>query len=387
MVATDPTMASLELFKDESRWEIVRNVPVFVPHVRKDDEGKKLYGVDANRLSAIKAVNNERAKVDGVLSKLIIGHTPKEKSSARPRIVGWAKDYRVGTFGPEKKIALVVDHYYRKEDAEEAKKYPFRSPEFYPTTNEITAIALLVDDPALDMGMLLFERDPKGPCFLYSSKGLPVGDFAAQVMPDEEKMDKEDEEFYARMKKCMAKYGAIPSATDLIVPQHMPYERNGTPPVTPTPATTLAGGSAPDVLIRENKELYERNAALTKQLSSFEAEYKADKLAIQYERQLRSLDPDGRTIDIPAELADLRTMSEPDATKHMKRIERYARTPVGQPLIPVDDRGSVVVARGNEPATDYESKQAVELCTHMQEKGTPISYEASLAEVKKRRGK
>ena len=50
--------------------------------------------------------------------------------------------------------SMLSNLYYSKEHWEEAKKYPFRSVEYWPGSRDIRAVALLLRDPELDLGAL-----------------------------------------------------------------------------------------------------------------------------------------------------------------------------------------------------------------------------------------
>lgn len=390
MVNADPTIDSLELLKDASRWVVKKNVPIFIPHVRKGTNGQELYRITENDLRDIAAVCNSRA-AEGVLGKLQIGHTLKDKpETEQPPLAGLFQNYQPSRFGPEGKPCLSADFYYLKSQFETSKKYPFRSAEYYPNTKEITAVALLQRDPELDMGMLLFER--KGPCYFYSSKELPM-DFASQVIPDEAFDEKEASKFMLYMKKCFPKfyeqYGPGGGGQNGGTLDGMTGYQRQTPAVTPAVAVVLPpstpGATAVSPLAKENAELYQRNEQLSARLAKIEGDYKADQLAVQYERQLRELDPEGRTLDISAELADLRSMTEAQAASHLKRLERaaqYSRTPIGQPMLRIED--SVQHVRDSAPTTEYESQAALDFVTAMQDEGKEIGFAEALREVKKK---
>ncbi len=377
-MVTDPTIDSLELLKDASRWVVKKNVPIFIPHVRRGAKGEELYRITENDLRDIAAVCNSRAS-QGVLGKLQIGHTIKDKpETAQPPLAGLFQNYRPGKFGPDSKPCLLVDFYYDKNGFSEAKKYPFRSAEFYPNTKEITAVALLQRDPELDMGMLLFER--KGPCYFYSSKELPMDKaYAEEVKPDEAFDEKEAAKFMMYMSKCFPKFAEQYGAQK---PNPAEYQRNGNGHANGT--VKPAGEASP--LLKENAELYERTGKLEAELAVLRAENKA----VQYERKLLAIDPQGQTLDVQAELADLRTMTDAQVESHFKRLERaaqYARSPVGQGFIQTEDglQAAVAQTRASAPVTQYEKNAAIELCTELHEQGKPMTFAEAVAEIRKKK--
>ncbi len=398
----DPTLEAVESLRDEKKWKIVPNVPIFIPHTRKDENGQPKYHVTEADLKEIANVCNARARA-GALGKIQIGHTIRDQygddgflrktpEHEQPELVGVFKDYKVGRFGPEQKPALLVNLYYRRDKFDHAKTYPFRSVEYYNQAKEITALALLRKDPDLDMGMLLFSRD-LGPCDYYSSKGLPMTEsLSEEVIPDEdEEMDEEySRKFMGAMKKHFPKlveqYGCGPgmaSSTSVVVPQgvgkngephmetemHHSYERTGANGAAAPNGNGTANGTPkpPDPLVRENGELLSKVDQYARRIEALEAERKADVQAIHYERQLRAFDPDGQIIAIDKELAALRKMPEEQAKAYLETLDRatqYSRSPVGQPLVRVD--GQPVARTG--PCTAYEKNAVADYVTAENEK-------------------
>ncbi len=155
--------------------------------------------------------------------------------------------------------------------------------------------------------------------------------------------------------------------------------------ITPISFPNGAGGTTPaSPLVKENAELYERTGKLEQELATLRAENKA----VQYERRLMTLDPDGQTLDVKAELADLRTMSDAQVEAHFKRLERYQRnfaSPVGQGFIRTEDPNvaALAEARDKAPVTQYEKEAAIELCTERQEQGKAITFAEAVSEVRK----
>ena len=150
---------------DPSRFVVLRGVPIFRPHVRRDRDGKVTAKVGLADLDKIAAVANRRAEGSGDVVRLTLGHTVQRRDDGepvpedrQPRPVGYAKRLRRGSLRGGKP-ALVADLYVRREDWKDAKTYPFRSAEYYPDTHEITGVAFLRRDPELDLGALLYARD------------------------------------------------------------------------------------------------------------------------------------------------------------------------------------------------------------------------------------
>lgn len=160
-MAYDPTIASAALFEDPSNWDgIIPNVPIFKPHKIKDKKGNDLE-VDPERLQKICDKINDNWK-RGVAIRFQRGHTknPTETDqSDQPAIYAYGVGARVGRYGPAQELAILTDMYIRPGYKKYAAELPYRSAEFYPDSNEITAVALLRTDPKLDMGMLLYQSD------------------------------------------------------------------------------------------------------------------------------------------------------------------------------------------------------------------------------------
>jgi hypothetical protein len=151
----DPTMRFLAEFDDSLKWEIVPNVPLMVPHQRTAPDGTT-YKVGSQRLDTIRAVMDQIEAEDGVLPKIQIGHTVKGGPEAE--LLGFVRNRRIGEWGPKRKEGLLGDFWFHKDKYPKAAGHPFRSPEFYPVRNQISAVALLSRDPELDMGAVSFSR-------------------------------------------------------------------------------------------------------------------------------------------------------------------------------------------------------------------------------------
>lgn len=161
----DPTLRILATLDDPERYVRESGVPVFVPHVRRGEDGEVEAEVTPEDLQQIAGEMQRKLEEYGTLVRVTRGHVVLPKPDAppppedeQPPIWGWAKNPRVGEWGPERKPGLLVDIYFQRGKHDEAMGYPFRSAEYYPETNEITGIALLRRDPELDMGLLTYAR-------------------------------------------------------------------------------------------------------------------------------------------------------------------------------------------------------------------------------------
>ena len=185
----DATIEFLRRLDDDKNWVIVRNVPIFRPHVRKDKDGKVKYKVTDDDMHDISRVAKNREKQSGVVGTITLGHKlvdPQASEQRQPRVVGYLRHYRDGTFGPQKVPCVLVDLYYKPEDWDEARKYPYRSAEYYPLRKEITGVALLIRDPELDLGMVAYERQPQEVAY-FPETYMALPSTTADISPEKAK--------------------------------------------------------------------------------------------------------------------------------------------------------------------------------------------------------
>lgn len=179
----DPTLDLLRSFSEPGRYKVGPAVPIFKPHkrtVKREDGTEYIVNVTASDLPVI-ADNINRLLADhGVAQRMTVGHVnPKESEIDQPALVGYWKDATVGTFGPKQEPCVYLTPYFLPEHYAVAKRFPYRSAEYYPSRKEIRGVALLMRDPQLDLGMVVYDTD-LGPCVLYSmnasnTDGQPTG--------------------------------------------------------------------------------------------------------------------------------------------------------------------------------------------------------------------
>lgn len=159
---------------DPEKYTRVAAVPIFVPHERMktgSDGKKRKITVTTADLQTIADRRNQIERDDGVMVRIAPGHTNPDKDAPeqkQPEVWGYARNHRVGRWGPGKKIGLLHDWYIRNDKLAEARTFPFRSPEYYPQAKDITAVALLRRDPELDLGIVTFSRGSQGPVYFYA---------------------------------------------------------------------------------------------------------------------------------------------------------------------------------------------------------------------------
>lgn len=370
----DPTLRLLRDLEDESRWKVVRAVPIFCAHERSGKDGRKVK-VSRKDLESICETYRRLKEKRGVVPRLMIGHTRDDApEKSQPEIVGWMKNLRVGKFGPAGEEAVLADFYYRPECYDEARTYPFRSPEYYQGRQEISSVALLRRDPQLDLGILYgrnstpvkaregrekalyYERDGR-PFFYFSEAnpmpgdGMPDVDPAAAV-PGADTPD--DADFQKFLSHCdrdpVLKYVRTKYAQEAQAPP--------APPPGPMPAMPPGGGGGmpPEKMARQADLLrYQQEVADLR--AEISRERHAAKVA-RYRRDLEVLAEDYQ-LDVEEELKDAAGMDEAAFTRLKTKItSRYERNaPVGGPMLRTEPRTDKdpdnITDRHRDLALDY----------------------------------
>lgn len=152
--AADPTLDFLRSLDDPARYVKRAGVPIFKSHRRSLPSGEVV--VDEKRLGQVASATNALLEDHGVPIPFGPGHrnlAPNAKETDQPPIWGFMVSPQVGVYGRKGTPAVQVTQCTRKKHENEVDDYPFRSPEFYPGTNQIRYVALLKRDPFLDMGV------------------------------------------------------------------------------------------------------------------------------------------------------------------------------------------------------------------------------------------
>ena len=124
MVAT-ADLQSLHKLNDPSEWEVISDCPVFDEHDELGPDGQVLRRFDRAMLQRLADNCKRRERTTGTRSPVTLGHTvDNAPESAQPKHVGYARAFRVGTFGPKAKLGILCDFYIRKKHFEELKTYP-----------------------------------------------------------------------------------------------------------------------------------------------------------------------------------------------------------------------------------------------------------------------
>jgi hypothetical protein len=110
----DATSELLQQLQDDSRWIIRRGVPIFPPHVRRDQSGRERYRVTERDLADIGHNCRARQSTRGVVGLLTIGHRPLDRHVPEADVVRYAKPvgyvviYHGEPFGAEDTSAEVT---------------------------------------------------------------------------------------------------------------------------------------------------------------------------------------------------------------------------------------------------------------------------------------
>lgn len=378
MIETDPTMRLVEKLADESLWHIERGVPIFRAHKRYARDGKFLYEVTKDELPEISA-NTSRLSESGVFIRFTIGHTiPGAPQEVQPKVVGYGINPRSGTFGPTRIPAILCDQYITNEFWEEAKTYPYRSVEFYRKRGTITGVALLREDPELDLGMIVYERDE-------------LQFYARDSMAEEEEEidEKEAKKFCRYAKHCYPHLERIHSehASRYQGGPGMPSSTNVTTPgmvAQPAPPDPNVQRMQREEEALRYKQLEDRMTLLgeenKKLLEALEAERYARREA-RAEQQVTQLQGEGFQIKDRVKLVKkLAALNDDGLTEALTEIrDNYARVPVRLPTSNGLPGGEIPIARGS--AAPKVTKRQHEMAVSMATRDPKMTYEEALAKV------
>ncbi len=348
-MANDPTLDILTMFDDATKWEIVPNVPMMVPHQRLNPDGSVKYQVGTQRLSAIVATMEALETEDGVLPKIQVGHTVK--GGPEPEILGYIRNRRVDNWGPKAKPGVIGDYWYHKDKFAKASGLPVRSAEFYPPENRISASALLSRDPELDMGMVLCERDAQCEFYSLEKDTTPMSTPAVTAPVFTPELIAAAVEFYQKSQKPVA-------------------------PAVVTPVT--ARETEVETMVRLAKE--ESAVELKRQADTIvrleklvEAEQYARRSSVA-ENTVKQLQLEGYVIkNVPNLVVKLSKLSDESLKTELSEIrENYSRAPLEQPTIRLTDTPDASKQCSRE---DYD--KAVSYAT-----ANNVGFDVALAKVR-----
>lgn len=364
---SDPTVEFLESLDDPTRWVEGKPMPIFAPHsrrVKRPDGQVETITVTEQDLPTIARNINERFARSGMPVRLTTGHIQPDKATPeqnQPKVLGFAKDARPGTFGPARKPCIWVTPYYRPRYAAEAEEYPFRSAEYYADQQEITGVALLKRDPELDLGVVTnYAREHS---YLYAMGATMPDDLMPKpadptTAPDANAPapDPDYDKFEGYVKKHpVLNYLCTKYASEASAPA-APALPSGT-------NTAMPGEKKEPVMMQRSAE------AVQYQRERDEARSELDKLRLDnkilaYERDLDKLVASG--IIVPnkeQELKDAREMTDAQRARQLERIGvNYAKDPTwtGGTLIKTADKVEGTAGQAKVPQTPEETHKLMQ---------------------------
>lgn len=327
--ATDPTRDFLRQLDDASQWVIVRNVPIFAAHTRKDAKGKE-YRVGRSELEKTVQTYQRMEREYGVVPRITLGHIrldPNAPETSQPKIVGYGRNLKLGTFGPGKKEALLADCYFRKADYPQVKQYPYRSAEYYPNSHEITGIALLVRDPQLDLGMVAYRRGDE-PCFRYVMENA----MDPTATPNASDLSPEETQLAEKLMRYMC--SKMPGMAQMMAPAPVPA-----PAPAPAPALPSATNGGPPKPKEDDKPDLNAHSVdpvhyqrLQDEVRTLQQQY----LRAECGRVVERLAEEGYQLDVKQETETLIPLTPEQRTARVGYIRQYYRqAPIARSFIDV----------------------------------------------------
>lgn len=409
MSTTDPTLQTLDRFENADLWEVRDNVPIFDAHEEHDASGAIVRSFALADLEEIASNCNRREIETGDAVPITIGHTQSgAPETEQPPIVGYARRFRVGKFGPQAKTAILATFYFFKDRFEESLEYPRRSVELWMRDKIIDPIALLKRTPKRDLGLLTYEQqhqrlvysmdqhcDPEDmvphpyPDYGDGEHGEPSVDrvmkymghhpvwkFAHQCYQEKQKYDAgSGGPGFASASNTyvpgMGMPGRIGMSKDQPVQQHA-KETPVTAPVAalpvpvPDPEQERVRQAQHDIELaryqREAEGFKAANEALQARLGALEK----DARVARYERDLGHLISQGYQMDLAEELAEIGDYTADQFAKHVDRVKkRYQRKPIGREFLPVAGKANEggIAPDSEEDVTPEQAHKAVSLTT------------------------
>lgn len=181
-------------------------MPIFKPH-KRIKKGEEVYRITEKDLPGIVRNIQRLEKEQGIVMRITDAHTKqvptRSESEDQPNLFGFARNARIDYFGPDKEVGIVADEYYFPEYGEAASRLPFRSAEYYPQSKSIRGVAMLLQDPYLDLGMVAYSLSSEEPQ-LYSlgESDMPMETMGANSVMPEPEGGKEHDLSEPEMKHC-----------------------------------------------------------------------------------------------------------------------------------------------------------------------------------------
>lgn len=165
----DAATKSLNHIFNSGEYSVKKDIPVFDAHDEFDADGKLTRRFGRKELQKIVDTCNKRAEETGTLSPFGPGHTITDAPEhLQPFTYGYVNNYRVGEYGPGKKLGILGDFHIRKKVTTPDRKevdgvkefllYDHRSIELWLRDGFIDRVALLRRTPQRDLGLVVFEK-------------------------------------------------------------------------------------------------------------------------------------------------------------------------------------------------------------------------------------
>lgn len=400
-MAEDATLEFLDQLRDESRWVIRRGVPIYAPNkstfVRADGKSDELVTTKAD-LEKIVARYQRQFDSYGVVPRLTLGHVkrlPHADERIQPKIVGYAVNLRTGTFGPAgDQPAVLADLYYRREDYDEAKGFPYRSAEYFPNLNEISGVALLRQDPRLDLGILAFDRGSE-PRIYFSMRNdmdptlAPQANAAAAGPQAPEGVDPA---FFAMFAKC---FQAMQSQMAPVAPvAPAPVQNAAFPSATNASPPAPAKDGDGDGTVNEDEKKDKQDNARSGEALQFArlqadlAKERAERLNFQRqietekaERVADQLEAAGYQFNRVKFVGNYAKADDAGRAAEINDVRQFSRqAPIG-PMVPVV-RGAVLPGGGKPEVNDEPSERQMDAAFDFMRADPTLDYDAALAKAK-----
>lgn len=287
---SDPTLTLLDKLEDSSLWDVLPNVPIFVPHERTGKDGSPI-NVTKSRLKKICENFERNRKSRRIIPRITIGHVkqhPDTPEQNQPDIVGFADNWRIGEL--EDTPCILADFYFDKAFHDDiyrrdnVLKFPYRSAEFYPASDEITGVALLKRDPQLDMG-ITYERHREGGSYFYAMgddmpmapPGPSAGFIPGAAPPGPTAGPGGGDELYAKFKEMMDRYMAENPEMAKLCGKGKPESADL--PKGPGPTEPPASKKPEDAEPMQRSVVAEEYLRMKAEVAKIQAERKAEKEA------------------------------------------------------------------------------------------------------------
>lgn len=386
-------------------YETVDGLAIFDEHEEKDKEGNVVRKFDKDRLAKIAENCNKRFTKDGSPAMIGPGHTLLDKSApeqSQPPIWGMATDFRVGEFGPSKRLGILAKFYMKRQiettdergntrvlsGTQALKEFPRPSVELWHKEDLIDWIALGRRRPERDLGLLMCAKNPDGKiCYQKGVEGKLSYTMDPTEAPDIAKPDLEntdsEEEFnpeevkqYERTWKYFCKTKGMSQ-----------YNAGGGPGgsafMSPT-NTSIAGGSSggsgytketeeprqmaatPDEVLQYQKKIDEakaESAKLKAQVEKLEAEKAYNERVTQYAKGLAET---GVTCDInEAEELAFAIEAFPQVAQFQRYNERLKANSKKKDAPPVNERMIQVKGKEDKDLSDISMPEAEPIIQYM----------------------